>query len=183
MGTGLGGQGRRVTPDYEADYWVRRSRLFGWGLALAMLLGIVLALGWKIAEVSERRAMQATREHLAASLTGLAAEQVAKNRALDEAWKKKNPFVLLRWQQDNYCGELAAGGEPRSGCWYWLRSQAWVLYRPRFADGWTRKGNEVLAWRLSAVPEGMSAASQSGQGAYALELEAVPAAELSAQGF
>jgi len=172
-----------VSPDYEADYWVRRSRLFGWGLALVMLASVVLVLGWKIAEVSEERAMQATREHLTASLSSLAAEQMAKGRALDEVWKKRNPFVLLRWQQDNYCGDLAADGEPQSGCWYWLPSRAWVLYRPRFADGWTREGSEVRAWRLLAVPDGMPTASQSGRGAFALELEAVPAVELAAQGF
>ena len=172
-----------MSPDYAADYWVRRSRLVGWVLALAMLLSVVLALGWKIAEVSEERAMQATREHLAASLSSLAAEQMAKDRVLDEAWKNKNPFVLLRWQQDNYCGELAAGDAPQNGCWYWLQNQAWVLYRARFADGWTGGGSGVHAWRLLAVPEGMPTASQLGRGAFALELEAVPAVELAAQGF
>ena len=172
-----------MSPDYEADYWVRRSRLFGWGLTLVMAAGLVAALGWKIAEVSEARAIQATREHLAASLTSLAAEQVAKDQVPDEAWRTRNPFVLLRWQQDNYCGELVAGDEPGRGCWYWLPQAAWVLYRPRFADGWTREESEVLAWRVLAVPEGMPTASQSNRDAFALELEAVPAAELSAQGF
>jgi len=172
-----------VSPDYQADYWVRRVRLIGWGLILVMALAVVLALGWKIAEVSERRAMDATRAHLAASLSGLAAEQMAKDRVLDEAWKRKNPFVLLRWQQDNYCGELTAPGEPRAGCWYWLPPQAWVLYRTRFADGWKGRGHELHAWRLSTVPEGLSTASQSRGAPFALELEEVPAAELSAQGF
>jgi len=172
-----------VNPDYQADYWVRRARLCGRLLILAMALAILLALGWKIAEVSEARATDATRRHLAASLNGLAAEQLAKDRVLDEAWKRKNPFVLLRWQQDNYCGELAAGDEPQAGCWYWLPRQAWVLYRPRFADGWTWQGGEVQVWRLLAVPEGMPTASQSARSAFALELAAVPAAELSALGF
>ena len=172
-----------MTPDYAAGAWVRRARLLGWGLGLAMLLALLLVLGWKIAEVSEARATDATRRHLAASLSGLAAEQLAKDRVLDEAWKSKNPFVLLRWQQDSYCGELAAGDEPQAGCWYWLPRQAWVLYRPRFADGWTWQGGEVQAWRLLAVPEGMPTASQSARGAFALELAAVPTAELSAQGF
>lgn len=172
-----------MSPDYQADYWVRRARLFGWGLILVMALAVVLALGWKIAEVSELRAMDATRAHLAASLSGLAAEQMAKDRVLDEAWKRKNPFVLLRWQQDNYCGELTAPGEPQAGCWYWLPPQAWVLYRTRFADGWKGRGHELHAWRLSTVPEGLSTALQSRGAPFALELEEVPAAELSAQGF
>ena len=172
-----------MTPDYAAGTWVRRARLLGWGLGLAMLLALLLVLGWKIAEVSEARATDATRRHLAASLSGLAAEQLAKDRVLDEAWKSKNPFVLLRWQQDNYCGELAAGDEPQVGCWYWLPRQAWVLYRTRFADGWKGRGHELHAWRLSTVPEGLSTASQSRGAPFALELEEVPAAELSAQGF
>jgi len=172
-----------VTPDYAAGTWVRRARLLGWGLGLAMLLALLLVLGWKIAEVSEARATDATRRHLAASLSGLAAEQLAKDRVLDEAWKRKNPFVLLRWQQGNYCGELTSPGEPRAGCWYWLPQQAWVLYRTRFADGWKGRGHELHAWRLSTVPEGLSTASQSRGAPFALELEEVPAAELSAQGF
>ncbi|MDD0842151.1 hypothetical protein [Pseudomonas sp. Gutcm_11s] len=172
-----------MSPDYEAGYWVRRSRLFGWGLTLIMATGLLLALGWKIAEVSEERAMQATRENLATSLTHVAAEQMAKDQVPDAAWQKRNPFVLLRWQQDNYCGELAAGDEPEVGCWYWLPQQAWVLYRPRFADGWTKEGSEVRVWRLLAVPDVMSTASQSVRNAFALELEAVPAVELAAQGF
>lgn len=107
-----------MTPDYQAGYWVRRARLAGWTLALAMLLGLVWVLGWKMAEVSEGRAMEATRVHLATSLNALVAEQMAKDQALDAAWRNRNPFVLLRWQQDNYCGELAAGDEPQAGCWY-----------------------------------------------------------------
>lgn len=172
-----------MNPDYQADYWVRRARLFGWGLILVMALAVVLALGWKIAEVSELRAMDGTRAHLAASLSGLAAEQMAKDRVLDEAWKRKNPFVLLRWQQDNYCGELQAPSRPREGCWYWVPRQAWVLYRSRFADGWRGKGSELHAWRLATVPEGLRTASQSTSSPFALELEEVSRAELSAQGF
>ncbi|QKE65512.1 hypothetical protein HNE05_19830 [Aquipseudomonas campi] len=172
-----------MRPDYDADYTVRNMRRIGWGGALLILLGIVLALGWKIAQVSERRAMEATREHLAASLNSLTAEQMGKDQVLEPAWRKRNPFVLLRWQQDNYCGELAAGDAPQSGCWYWLPGKVWVIYRARFADGWTRGQGEVRAWRLLVVPDGMPTASQSSGAAFALELEAVPAAELSAAGY
>ncbi|MEK1906061.1 MAG: hypothetical protein AAAB13_09795 [Pseudomonas sp.] len=147
-----------------------------------MALVVVLALGWKMAAVSERRAMEATREHLAASLSSLAAEQLAQDQVLDTTWRKKNPFVLLRWQQDSYCGELAAGDEPQSGCWYWLPARNWVVYRARFAAGWTREEEQMRAWRLLTVPDGMSIASQSAGTAFALELAAVPLAELSASG-
>lgn len=172
-----------MSPDYESDFWVRRSRLFGWGLILLMTLCLVLALGWKIAQVSERRAMEATRAHLATSLNSLAAEHLAKDKTLGMAWRTKNPFVLLRWQQDNYCGELAAGDAPQSGCWYWLPREAWVMYQASFADGWTGGQGEVHAWRLLVVPDGMPATSQSSGAAFALELEAVPAVELSAAGY
>lgn len=172
-----------MSPDYETDFWVRRLRLLGWSLTLVMAVGMLLALSWKIAQVSERRALDATREHLAASLNSLAAEYLAKDKALGMAWRKKNPFALLRWQQDNYCGELAAGDAPQSGCWYWLPREAWVMYRASFADGWTRGQSEVRAWRLLVVPDGMPTASQSPGADFALELEAVTAVELSAAGY
>lgn len=168
-----------MSPDYEVDYWVRRLRLFGWGLILVMAAGVVLALGWKIAEVSERRAMQATREHLAASLNSLAAEQLARDRQLAPAWRRQNPFVLLRWQQDNYCGELVASEAAQAGCWYWLPGRAWVVYRPRFADGWAGGRAELHAWQVLVVPDAMPKASQAGGAAFALELTVVSASELS----
>lgn len=143
-----------MSPDYQADYWVRRARLFGWGLILVMALAVVLALGWKIAEVSELRAMDSTRAHLAASLSGLAAEQMAKDRVLDEAWKRKNPFVLLRWRQDNYCGELTAPGEPRAGCWHWLPQQAWVLYRPGSPTDGREGGTSCMPGACRRFPRG-----------------------------
>lgn len=168
-----------MTPDYQTGYWVRRSRLVGRVLILVMTLGGLLALGWKMAEVSENRAMQATREHLAASLTALAAEQMAKRQVVDERWQQGNPFVLLRWQQDNYCGELGAGDEPRAGCWYWLPQQAWVLYRPRFAG----QPDALKAWRVWAVPDAQAGTSALPGRGFALELAEVPGAELAARGF
>ncbi|HLD68666.1 MAG TPA: hypothetical protein VJA19_21835, partial [Pseudomonas sp.] len=93
--------------DYGMDDGVRRLRRLGWALTGLMLLGVVLALGWKIAQVSERRAQQATREYLASSLISLTAEQLAQDRLLTRGMLTANPFQLLRWQQDNYCGELA----------------------------------------------------------------------------
>lgn len=169
--------------DYGMDDGVRRLRRLGWVLTGLMLLGVVLALAWKIAQVSERRAMESTRERLATSLSNLAAEQLAKDQALEPAWRRTNPFVLLRWQADDYCGELAAGEEPQAGCWYWLPTRAWVLYRLRFGDGRTKEQGELRAYRLLAVPGEMPKGSQSTGDAFALELEAVPRAELSASGW
>ncbi|MBC9252521.1 hypothetical protein A9179_19830 [Pseudomonas alcaligenes] len=151
-------------------------------MGLAILLGVVLALAWKIAQVSERRAVQATREHLASSLGSLVSERLAKQQVLEAAWKSRNPFTLLRWQQDNYCGELAAGEQPERGCWYWLPQRAWVLYRSRFGDEWTRTRGGLQVYRLLAVPGVQLATPQSKGATFALELQEVPLTELSAAG-
>lgn len=172
-----------MNPDYGVDGQVRLARRWGRAISGLILLGLVLAMAWKIAQVSEARAVQATREHLAASLNSLAAEHIAKDQTLDPAWSRKNPFVLLRWQQSDYCGELAAGDKPRSGCWYWLPAEAWVLYQARFSDGWSSGQGEMQAYRLVLLKGGMPTGSHLLQDVIALELEVVPAAELAAQGW
>lgn len=172
-----------MRPDYQVDRTVRQARWWGWLITALIGVTIVLALAWKIAVVSEQRALEATREHLAASLSQLVAEQTAKNQRLDESWRTRNPFALLRWQQDNYCGELAAGDTAQPGCWYWLPGKAWLLYRPRFGDDWTTTWGEVRVYRLLAVPGALSARPQSAGRGFALELQAVTQAEQSAAGF
>jgi len=157
-----------VKAEYDSAATVRRARLLGWGLGGLILLGVVLALAWRIAQASEERARNAMRENLAASLNSLAAEQVAQRRPLALEWQRRNPFELLRWQPDGYCGELAEGEAPRRGCWHFLASRAWVLYRPRY----TQQQTALKAYRVTVVP---ATAPATG-----LELEEVPAAELSA---
>lgn len=169
--------------DYEADYTVRRARIVGWSLTGTIAFGLILLIGWKIAEVSEQRAMNSTRERLASSLSSFSAERVAKDQVLNKGWEKRNPFVLLRWQQDNYCGELTTAEEPRRGCWYWLPQQGWVLYRTRFGDEWTKDAGELQVYRVREIPREMSIGSQSVGAAFALELEEVPPAELTAAGW
>lgn len=166
--------------EYQLDGRVRLARRLGWTFTWLILSILVITLGWKIAQVSERRAMDATHEHLTTGLNNLVAEQTAKNQALNNAWRGTNPFVLLRWQQDNYCGELAASAEPQRGCWYWLPERAWVLYQQRFDD---ERANEVRAWRLVAVPGSWTTASHSKGASFALELEEVSAADVSAAGY
>lgn len=158
---------------------MRNVRLFGWGLSILIVLLMVGVLGWKMAQVSEVRAMDATKEHLAASLNALTAEQIAKDQELAPAWRKLNPFVLLRWQQDNYCGELALDSQPQQGCWYWVAAKGWVVYRARFFSNLNVAQDGVHAWQVLAVPEREAA----GASAFALELEAVSAEELSIAGF
>jgi len=162
-----------VRAEYDSAASVRRARLLGWGLGAVILLGVVLALAWRIAQISEARAREAMRENLAASLRALAAEQMAQRRPLALDWLRRNPFQLLRWQPDGYCGELLESEKPRRGCWHFLASRAWVLYRPRYAEGRTERGDGLRAYRLRAVPRG------SADSTLALELEEVPAAELS----
>ena len=169
--------------EYQFDDSVRSARRLGWTITGLILLLVVLALAWKIGQVSEQRMLQATREHLSSSLNSLIAEQVAKNKVVDAAWRSTNPFVLLRWQQDNYCGEWRGTEELERGCWYWLPQHAWILYRQRFTDEWANQVREVRAWRLSAIPANLPIASHSEGTGFALELEEISAADVSAAGY
>lgn len=166
--------------DYGSGRSINQLRRLGWGITLLMLLPVLLTMGWKIAQISEQRAMEATREYLATSLSNLVAQRLASGRALEPAWRHANPFVLLRWQQDNYGGELTAGAAPQSGYWYWLPAKGWIVYRARFRDGWTQSQGEIHAYRLLAGPEQPPTGARLTGVTFALELEAVPAAELSA---
>ncbi len=166
--------------DYQIGYQIRQMRFWGLILTLIMLLIGAMALGLHIVATSELRSMDITRQRLASSLSSLAAEQMAKQQIPNAVWSKLNPFVLLRWQQDDYCGELAAGDEPQAGCWYWLPTLAWVLYRSGWAGGCI-----MHAWRVSAsaLPSGVPTVSQQMSRVFTLELAAVPTAELVIQGF
>lgn len=166
--------------DYGNGRSISRLRRLGWGITLLMLLPVLLTMGWKVARISEQRAMEATREYLATSLNNLVAQRLASGRAPEPAWRHANPFALLRWQQDNYGGELAAGAAPHSGYWYWLPVQGWIVYRVRFTEVWTQSPGEIHAYRLLAEPEQPPTGARLAGVTFALELEAVPAAELSA---
>lgn len=168
--------------EYQLASRMRLARRLGWAATGLMLAAVVLALAWQIAQVSERRAQQATREHLASSLASLTAEQLAQDRLLTHGMLAGNPFLLLRWQQDNYCGELARGTTPASGCWYWLAEPGWVLYRWRFSDGWAKDSTELQAYRVQAVPQATATGAHWQGRGLALELQAVPKAQLAAQG-
>jgi hypothetical protein len=144
----------------EAPLAVRSWRTRGWLLLALMLLPAIAALAWRILQVSEERAYQATRESLAASLNALVAERLAQGGQRAEDALAANPFALLRWQPDEYCGELRQAEEARRGCWYYLPERHWVLYRSRFFDRWQGSGDELHLFRLEAVPEQMRNASQ-----------------------
>jgi hypothetical protein len=72
-----------VSADYDSRRTVRRAQLFGWTVCGLIAIGLVWAMAIKILQVSEARAIDATRENLAASLNSLAAERVAKGQTLD----------------------------------------------------------------------------------------------------
>ena len=168
--------------EYQLEEHVRLARRLVWTIGGVVLVVGLLALAWQIAQFSERRAQQATREHLASSLASLTAEQLAQDRLLTRGMLVGNPFLLLRWQQDNYCGELARGETPASGCWYWLAEAGWVLYRWRFSDGWVEESTELQAYRVQAVPQATAAGAHWQGRGLALEFQAVPQAQLAAQG-
>ncbi len=144
----------------------------GWLLLVLILGNVILITLWHIVIDSETRAMNMTVAHLARSLNALAAENMAQGRPLDAGWATRNPFVLLRGQQDNYCGELAEGQTPSRGCWYFLPQQARVLYRARFR-GWRSGGEEgVQAWQLVRLPLQTMETAETGR-LTAVELRAV----------
>ncbi|MBV2133432.1 hypothetical protein KRX52_11595 [Pseudomonas sp. MAP12] len=137
-----------------------------------ILANVILITLWHIVAASERGAMNATVGNLAHSLNALAAENMAQGRPLDAGWATRNPFVLLRGQQGNYCGELADGQTPSRGCWYFLPQQARVLYRARFS-GWRSGGEEgVQVWQLVRLPQQTMETAETGR-LTAVELRAV----------
>lgn len=142
-------------------------------IVLALILANVFFISmWHIVAAGERRAMNATAERLASSLNSLAAEKMAQGLPLDEGWAKRNPLVLLRGRQGNYCGELAEGRTPHRGCWYFLPQQARVLYRARF-HGWREGGKEgVQVWQLVRLPPQTMETAKAGR-LTAVELRAV----------
>lgn len=117
-------------------------------LLILILVNVIFIAVWHISRIGEMRAIKSTAERLSSSLSALSAENMAKGRPLDAGWTTGNPFVLLRWLPDDYCGELAEGQAPRRGCWYFLPQQSRVLYRARF-DGWRSGGDGgVQVWQL-----------------------------------
>lgn len=138
-----------------------------WLLLALILAGTLATLLWHIARDSEVEGVKSTLEHLSRSFGAISAENMAKGRALDPRWVRGNPFVLLRWQPQEYCGELASDGEAQRGCWYFLPQQARLLYRGRFGDVWR--------WQLVGLPQaqpGLAAAPLT-----AVELRALAAGE------
>ncbi|WP_434458011.1 hypothetical protein JQR85_04890 [Stutzerimonas urumqiensis] len=148
-------------------------------LAVIALLAVGLPIGWRVLQVSEARAMEATRENLSLGLAARAAEQVAAAGRIDSGWLDADPFSQLRWRQENYCGELADGRLARRGCWHYLPQRNWVLYRSRFS-GLAETDGGLHAFVLQPVPDQATTGKRSRGGFVSLELKPVPARELAA---
>lgn len=155
--------------------WRRTARGFGWAFALGVSATVATSIGWRALQVSEARAASATRENLALSLMAHAAQDVATGRMVPQRWLAANPFEALRWQPDDYCGELADTQPPRRGCWHYLPQRGWILYRSRF--GGAETGTGIDAYALTQVPDEATAGTPA-NGLVSLELQPVPAMEL-----
>lgn len=165
--------------DYDSGRTVRHARLFGWLVCGLITLGLVWAMGSKILQVSEARAIEATRENLITSLTVLAAEQVAKGQELDVRWLRRNPFELLRWESSDYCGELQERQLPQAGCWHYLPAHGWLLHRSRFTDPEQGIAAELRVFQLQAVPKPVLGSTESQDALISLELNQVPTAQVA----
>ena len=166
--------------DYDSDRTVRHARLLAVCVCAVIGLGLVWAVGVKILQVSEARAVNATRENLLASLSSLAAERLAQGLPADASWLRRNPFQLLRWVNSDYCGELQQRQLPQAGCWHYLPAQGWLLHRSRFADEQGELAAELQVFQLLAAPKPLLGSTESKDALISLELNPVPAAEITA---
>lgn len=169
-----------MSADYDSRRTVRRAQLFGWTVCGLIALGLLWAMGTKILQVSEARAINATRENLMASLTALAAERVARGQAADVSWLRRNPFLLLSGVSGDYCGELVARQLPQAGCWHYLPARGWLLHRSRFADEQGELAAELQVFQLQAVPKATLGSTELKEALISLELNRVPTAEITA---
>ena len=166
--------------EYASARDVQQLRWLVWVVGGGLLLVVLWLLTVKVLRVSEARAVSATRENLAASLSALAAQQMAQGKALDERWLQRNPFALLRWPSSDYCGELTAAQMPQPGCWHYLPARGWLLHRSRFADPEQGMVAELRVFQLQAVPKALLGSTESKDALLSLELNPVPAAEVAA---
>jgi hypothetical protein len=169
-----------VKADYDSPRTVRHARWLAGGVCAVIGLGLVWAMGVKILQVSEARAVNATRENLLASLSNLAAERVAQGLPADASWLRRNPFELLRWVNSDYCGELLERQPPQAGCWHYLPARGWLLHRSRFTDPEQGIVAELQIFQLLAVPKALLGSTESKDALLSLELNPVPAAEVTA---
>ena len=166
--------------EYTSARDVQQLRWLVWAVGGVLLVVVLWLLTAKILRVSEARAVSATRENIAASLSALAVEHMARGQMLEASWLRRNPFELLSWPSEDYCGELSEGEQPRRGCWYYLPAQGWLLHRSRFTDAGQGIDGQLQVFQLRAVPNLPSAEPQSTGRFISMELDRVPAAQVAA---
>ena len=164
-----------MTADYDSIHTVRLSRRWGWGLASLIGVLAVIMLGWRMLDVAVQRSEAATLENLQAGLNRLALEETAQGRTLHRNWLQANPFAQLRWQADDYCGELEVLSQARAGCWYFWPAQHWVVHR---GDEQAGAVEGMRAWRLRAIPERSLQAAQSHNSSQTVVSDGLLAVEL-----
>jgi hypothetical protein len=165
--------------DYDSQPTVRHMRWLGWTLFGLIMLGLVWVMTDKVLRVIEARTVSATRENISASLVALSAERVAQGLSAEPSGLGQNPFKLLRWQNNDYCGELLAAQLPEPSCWYYLPQRSWLLHRSRFAD---EKGDlvaELQVFQLQAVPKQGLNRTESQDAVSSLELTQVATTEVA----
>ena len=99
---------------------------------------------------------------------------------LEASWLRRNPFELLSWPSEDYCGELSEGELPQRGCWHYLPARGWLLHRSRFTDAGQGMDGQLQVFQLRAVPQLSSTGPQSPGRFISMELDRVPAAEVAA---
>ena len=166
--------------EYTSARDVQQLRWVVWVVGGVLLVVMLWLLTAKILRVSEARAVSATRENIAASLSALAVEHMARGQMLEASWLRRNPFELLSWPSEDYCGELNEGEQPQRGCWYYLPAQSWLLHRSRFTDAGQGMDGQLQVFQLRAVPQLSSTGPQSPGRFISMELDRVPAAEVAA---
>ena len=121
-----------------------------------------------------QRSEAATLENLQAGLNRLALEETAQGRTLHRNWLQAT-FAQLRWQAEDYCGELEELTQARAGCWYFWPAQHWVVHRGGEQAGAV---DGMRAWRLRAIPERSQQAEKSNDGQSAVLSDDLLAVEL-----
>jgi hypothetical protein len=115
-------------------------------------------------ELAERAAVEATVMQVNSALNARVAYELLRGRVPDDGqWQRRNPFALAGTSPANYGGE-ADRVEPSgiaAGEWFYDRSEAVLLYRPRFSRHLViQDGSRVLRFHLRATGESGARAYQ-----------------------
>ncbi len=94
----------------------------------------------------------ATLAHLRSSLSGAGGRAPGLGCRYAAWHRPATPSRLLRWQGDDYCGELADPRQAAPGCWYYLPGRRRCSTAAVFSTRWQGNGDELHAFALVEVP-------------------------------